>query len=289
MKHENQTPTGSFKVRGALVHLARLYAMGGGAKGIVTATRGNHGISLAFAAKEHGWQAVVVMPRPSSSEKAALVRALGAELVEHGDDLEAAREHACALANQRSLHFVPSYHPDLVLGAATLAAELFDVAGELDAIYVPVGTGCGISGVILARDLLGATTEVIGVAAANAPAMARSVAKGRVVTSGEVATFLDGVACRVPDADAVAAIRSGAARVLLVSEEEVAYALRLLYRTTHNLAEPAGAVALAGVLQDGSDTRQQVGVVLSGGNGDSDVLAEVLAGRTPRPVTRGSS
>jgi len=207
------------------------------------------------------------------------MRGFGAELVVHGHDFQSAREHASALGAQRGLETVPSYHPDLVLGVATYARELFDAAGELDAVYVPVGMGSGISGV---RDLLGLRTEVVGVVAEQAPATARSVLAGRVVTTDAASTFIDGVACRVPDADAIAVISAGAARVLTISEDDAAEAMRVLYATSHNIAEPAGALALAGLLAERARMAgQRVAVIQTGGNADADLLLQVLAGRTP--------
>jgi threonine dehydratase len=204
--------------------------------------------------------------------------------VVHGHDFQAAREHASALGVQRGLETVPSYHPDLVLGVATYAQELFDAAGELDAVYVPVGMGSGISGIIGVRDLLRLRTEVIGVVADLAPATARSVAAGHVVTTDTANTFADGVACRVPDADAISVICAGAARVLTVSEDQAAEAMRVLFAATHNIAEPAGALALAGLLTERSQAAgQRVAVIQTGGNADTDLLVQVLAGHTPAP------
>jgi threonine dehydratase len=210
------------------------------------------------------------------------MRGFGAELVVHGHDFQSAREHASALGAQRGLETVPSYHPDLVLGVATYARELFDAAGELDAVYVPVGMGSGISGVIGVRDLLGLRTEVVGVVAEQAPATARSVQAGRAVSTETASTFVDGVACRVPDADAIAVISAGAARVLTISEDDAAEAMRVLYATSHNVAEPAGALALAGLLAERSRMAgRRVAVIQTGGNADADLLLQVLAGRTP--------
>ena len=205
-----------------------------------------------------------------------------AELIEHGHDFQAAREHAAQIGAERGLETVPSYHPDLILGVATYARELFDTAGELDAVYVPIGMGSGISGIIGVRDLLGLRTEVIGVVAEQAPATARSVAAGTVVTTETAETFVDGVACRVPDSDAIAVISAGAARVLAVSEDAAAEAMRVLFATTHNVAEPAGALALAGLLAERSlAAGKRVAVIHTGGNVDADMLLEVLSGHTP--------
>jgi threonine dehydratase len=252
--------------------------------GIVSATRGNHGQSLAYAGTAGGLGVTIVVPEGNSPDKNAAMRAFGAELIVAGHDFQAALEHARVLAAERGLEMVPSYHPDLVLGVATYAQELFAAAGELDAVYVPVGMGSGICAVIGVRDLLGLSTEVVGVVAEEARATALSVAAGRVIATGTAATFVDGVACRVPDLDAIRVIGKGAARVVTISEDDAAEAMRVLYRTTHNVPEPAGALALAGLLQERSEASgKRVAVVQTGGNADSDLLNEVLSGRTPAP------
>jgi threonine dehydratase len=282
VKHENHTPTGAFKVRGGLVYAERLRQQRPAVKGIVSATRGNHGQSLAFAGRAAGIDVTIVVPQGNSPDKNAAMQAFGAELIVHGHDFQSAREHASELGSNRGLETVPSYHPDLVLGVATYARELFDAAGELDAVYVPVGMGSGISGLIGVRDLLGLRTEVIGVVAEQAPATARSVRAGRVVSTATANTFVDGVACRVPDPEAIAVICAGAARILTVTEDDAAEAMRVLFATTHNVAEPAGALALAGLLAERhSAAGQRVAVIHTGGNADATLLLEVLAGHTP--------
>jgi threonine dehydratase len=282
VKHENHTPTGAFKVRGGLVYAERMRTGRPEVKGIVSATRGNHGQSLAFAGRAAGIDVTIVVPEGNSPDKNAAMRSLGAELIVHGRDFQSAREHADMLGAQRGLEAVPVYHPDLVLGVATYARELLAAAGELDAIYVPVGQGSGISGIIGVRDLLGLRTEVVGVVAEQAPATARSVAAGQVVTTDTANTFVDGVACRVPDAQAISVICAGAARVLTVSEDEAAEAMRVLFSATHNVAEPAGALALAGLLAERSRAAgKRVAVIQTGGNADADLLIQVFSGRTP--------
>jgi threonine dehydratase len=282
VKHENHTPTGAFKVRGGLVYLDRLRSSRPGMAGIVSATRGNHGQSLAFAGRAAGVAVTIVVPENNSPDKNAAMRGFGAELVVHGHDFQAAREHAAALGAARGLEIVPSYHRDLVLGVSTYAAELFEGAGALDTVYVPVGMGSGICGLIGVRDLLGLGTEIVGVVTDAAPATALSVAAGHVVTTESACTFVDGVATRVPDAEAVAVIAGGAARIVRVGEDEAAEAMRLLYRTTHNIPEPAGALALAGLcLERSRAAGRRVGVIQTGGNADSALLLDVLAGRTP--------
>ena len=250
VKHENHTPTGAFKVRGGLVYADRLRARRPDVTGIVSATRGNHGQSLAFAGRANGLAVTIVVPHGNSPDKNAAMRAFGADVIEHGHDYQASREYSLELAAERGLEPVPPYHPDLVLGVATYARELFEAVGDLDTVYVGVGMGTGISGLIGVRDLLGLRTEIVGVVAEVAPATALSFAAGSVVTTESAATFIDGVACRVPDPDAIDVIKAGAARILQVSEDSCADAVRLLLSTTHNVAEPAGAIALAGLLSE---------------------------------------
>jgi threonine dehydratase len=282
VKHENHTPTGAFKVRGGLVYVERLRRERPQVKGIISATRGNHGQSLAFAGRAAGVNVIIVVPVGNSPDKNAAMRSFGAELIEHGRDFQESAEHALELSTERGLEMVPSYHPDLVLGVATYAKELFDAAGELDTVYVPVGMGSGISGLINVRDLLGLKTEVIGVVAKEAPATALSFASGRVVSTDTANTFVDGVACRTPNPTAMALISSGAARIITVSEDEAAEAMRALFRTTHNIAEPAGAPALAGLLSERSlASEKRVGIIQSGGNADTELVLEVFSGHTP--------
>jgi len=284
VKHENHTPTGAFKVRGGLVYAERLRALRPDVRGLVSATRGNHGQSLAFAGRAAGLTVTIVVPVGNNPDKNAAMRAFGAELVEHGHDYQAAREHAAVLAGERGLEAVPPFHPDLVLGVATYADELFAAVAALDAVYVPVGMGTGICGVIGVRDLLGLPTEVIGVVAEQAPATALSFAAGEVVTRESAATFVDGVATRVPAPEAIEAICKGAARILTVDEDSAAEAMRLLYSTTHNLAEPAGALALAGLMSERERAAgRRVAVIQSGGNVDAATLRLVLGGGTPKP------
>ena len=279
VKHENHTPIGAFKVRGGLIWMdARL---GGETRprGIVSATRGNHGQSLAFAARRAGLPLVICVPEGNSVEKNAAMRAFGAELVESGHDFEAAREKAREISEERGLEMVPSFHRDLVLGVATYALELFGEAGELDAVYCPIGLGSGLCGIIRARDLLGLKTEVIGVVTRGAPAYALSYEARRVVSTPSSDTLADGMATRIPDPDALDMILGGAARIVTVDDEEIAQAVRIYYSDTHNLAEGAGAAALAALLQERE--RQQgrrIGVILSGGNIDRGLYLKLLQG-----------
>jgi len=283
VKHENHTPTGAFKVRGGLVHM-RLRKERGQTNGVITATRGNHGQSIPFAARREGIPATVLVPEGNSVEKNAAMRALGCTLIEAGADFDEARDVALKLARERGLDMVASFHPELVVGVATYAHELFRGAGELDAVYVPIGLGSGICGVIGMRDLLGLKTKVIGVVSDRANGYALSFAQGRPVATNSAATFADGVAVRTPNPDAVEAINRGAERIMEVTDDEVADAMRVYYRTTHNLAEGAGAAALAALMKDREQMKgKRIGLILTGGNIDATKFAEVLHGRTPLP------
>jgi len=282
VKHENHTPVGAFKVRGGLVYMERLVRERPQVVGVLSATRGNHGQSLAFAGNAYGKEVVIYVPHGNSIEKNAAMRALGAEVIEHGTDFQEAREESVRAAAERGLEAVPPFHRDLVLGVATYVRELFDGGGSLDTVYVPVGMGSGINAMIAVRDLLGLSTRIVGVVSSSAPATQLSFAAGEVVTTEAAATFVDGVACRVPDASSLAGMLAGADRIIDVSDDATAEAMRLIYRTTHNVAEPAGAIALAGVLSESPAQRgDRCAFTLCGGNVDTDTLAEVLGGATP--------
>lgn len=283
VKHENHTPIGAFKVRGGLVHMRRRRERGQ-TGGVITATRGNHGQSIPFAARREGIAATVVVPECNSAEKNAAMRALGAELIEIGSDFDAAKAEAQRLASERGLDMVASFQPDLVVGVATYAHELFSSAGALDAVYVPIGLGSGICGVIAVRDMLDLPTKVVGVVSDRANGYALSFKAGRPVPTNSASTFADGMAVRGPDPAAVELINAGADRIVEVADDEVAEAMRLLYGTTHNVAEGAGAAALAALVQErGSMKGRRVGVILSGGNIDAGKFATVLQGGTPSP------
>jgi threonine dehydratase len=273
VKHENHTPTGAFKVRGGLVYVDRLKRERPHTTGLISATRGNHGQSLAFAASRYRVPVTIFVPHGNSVEKNRAMQAFGASLVEYGEDFQSAREEAGRCADLSGLEFVPSFHPDLVMGVATYALELLRKAPDLDVLYVPIGQGSGICGCILARDLLGLTTEIVGVQSTEAPSYALSFAAGTVVTTESSNTLADGMATRVPDPDALAIIRKGASRIVQVTDDEIRLAIRALWTDTHNLAEGAGAAALAAALQDKQKIRgRQVGLVLSGGNIDLDLF-----------------
>ena len=284
VKHENHTPTGSFKVRGGLVYMDWLLRQGPKVNGVISATRGNHGQSIAVAAGLAGLKCVIVVPEGNSVEKNAAMQAFGAELITYGSDFDTARAYAAKLAEERRLHFVPSFEKHLVMGVATYALEFFRAAPKLERIYVPIGLGSGICGVIIVRDLLGLDTEVVGVVAEGAAAYALSLDAGHVIETNSATTFADGVAVRVPNPQAFEIIKSGVARILRLSEDEIAAAIRAYYSDTHNLAEGAGAAPLAGLMRESAALQnKRAGVVLCGGNIDAPVFAQVLAGRTPKP------
>jgi len=278
VKHENHTPIGAFKVRGGVVLLDAL-ASRPGFRGVISATRGNHGQSLAFAAARSGTRCVILVPHGNSREKNAAMRALGAELIEHGRDFDEARERAAALAAGEGLEFVGPFLPELVAGVASYALELFRGAPPLEAVYAPIGCGSGVCGLINARDALGLSTRIIGVVSAHANAYARSFAERRPVETATSATMADGMAVRVPVPTALEVIFKGAERIVEVDDPEVEAAMRHYFTDTHNVAEGAGAAPLAAALKERARWRgKRVGVILSGGNVDRAVFARVLAG-----------
>lgn len=276
VKHENHLPTGAFKVRGGLVfaeHLAR----DGAATGVIAATRGNHGQSVAFAARRHGIDAVIVVPENNNADKNRAMRAYGAELIEHGRDFDAAYEYAIALGRERGLTLFPSFHPLLLHGVGTYAVELFRAVADLDTVYVPIGLGSGICGLIAARDALGLTTKIVGVVAAAADAYAQSFAARDVRTTTSADTMADGLAVRTPNADALAIILAGADRIVTVTDTEIMYAMAVYFSATHNVAEGAGAAPLAALLRERERFHgERVGLILSGGNIDSPSYARIL-------------
>jgi threonine dehydratase len=279
VKHENHTPIGAFKVRGGLVYLDDLLRREPGCPGVIAATRGNHGQSVAFAARRHGCRAVIVVPHGNSVEKNAAMQALGAELIVHGHDFQAALEHTAQRAAAEGLHLLPSFDRLLVQGVGTYARELLGGARDLDAVYVPIGMGSGICGVIAARNALNLRTKVVGVVSERAPCYALSFAEKRPVATARADTFADGMACRTPAAEAVEIINRWAERVVTVSEEQIAAAMRLYFSATHQVAEGAGAAPLAALLAERPSVRgKRVALVLSGGNVDAEVYRQVLAG-----------
>ncbi len=278
VKHENHTAIGAFKLRGGLVYLDHLKRAEPRIAGVISATTGNHGQSIAYAATRLGLAATIVAPHGNSPEKNRAMAAFGATLVEHGHDFQAAYEYAIATAARDNLHLVRSYHPLLVQGVASYGLELLHAVPDLDVVYVPIGLGSGISGMIAARDALDRKTEIVGVVAENAPTYALSFAAGKPVSTNSADTFAGGVAVRVPDDAALAIICRGAARIVTVSEAEMRRAMRILFSDAHNVAEGAGAAPLAAALQERDRLRgKRVAVVLSGGNIDRAQFAEILA------------
>jgi threonine dehydratase len=282
VKHENHTPTGAFKARSGVVYVDALRRAGQLPNGLVTATRGNHGQTVAAAARRNGIPSVIVVPEGNSSEKNAAMKGFGAELIIGGIDFDESRAIAAEIQEDRNFHLVPSFHAEIVKGVATYAHELFIAHPDLDVVYVPIGMGSGICGLITVRDLLGLDTEIVGVVAHNAPAFALSFEAGHPVAGESARTFADGMACREPQHEPLAIVRSGAARVLQVHEDEIAEAIRFYYTDTHNVAEGAGAAPLAALIQEmGEYSGKKAGVILSGGNIDLSTFREVLSGRTP--------
>ncbi len=282
VKHENHAPVGAFKLRGGLVYVAALREREPAARGLISATRGNHGQSIGFAARRHGLHATIVVPHGNSAEKNAAMRALGVELIEHGDDFQAAREHAGRAALAHDLHLVPSFHRDLVRGVATGWMEFFESFAPgyaPDAVFVPIGLGSGVCACAAARAHVGAATRIIGVVSAHALAYQRSFREGRAIEAPVTTVLADGLACRVPDEAALEIIRREVDDVIAVTDAQIADAMRAMFADTHNVAEGAGAAALAGLMSQRERWQgRRVGVSLSGGNVDSALFARVLAG-----------
>jgi threonine dehydratase len=278
VKHENHTPIGAFKIRGGLVYLDEIRRSQPHIRGVVTATTGNHGQSIALASTRLGLDATIVVPYGNSVEKNRAMQSFGARLVEAGHDFQAAFEHATDLAELEQLHFIRSFHPLLVRGVASYALEMFRAVPDLDVVYVPIGLGSGISGVIAARDALGIRSEIVGVVAERAPTYALSFAAGAPVSTNSADTMAGGLAVRVPDPEALDIICRGAARIVTVSEAEIRRAMRVLFSATHNVAEGAGAAPLAAALQERSRLAgRRVAIIQSGGNIDRALFAEILA------------
>ena len=277
VKHENHTPVGAFKVRGGLVYLDGLRREQPDVAGVISATRGNHGQSIAFAAGKTGLKAVIIVPHGNNPEKNAAMAALGAELIEYGADFQEAYEHTGTVAAERGLHMIRAFHPWLVRGVATYGLEFLRAVPDLDTVYVPIGQGSGICGLIAARDALGLETRIVGVVSANAAAYALSFEAGRPVSTNSADTLADGVACRVPDPAALAIILAGAARIVTVTDDEILAAMEYFFTDTHNLAEGAGAAPLAALLAEKDRMAgKRVGLILSGGNADKALFREVL-------------
>ena len=282
VKHENHTPAGAFKVRGGLTYFEALARAQPGLTGVISATRGNHGQSVGLAARRHGMAATIVVPHGNSLEKNAAMRALGVTLLEHGSDFQEAREHAGALAQQRGLHMVPSFHRDLILGVMSYWVEFFESfakGDEPEVVFVPIGQGSGFCAAAAARAHTGARSKLIGVVSAHARTYLESFRSGQVVEARVTTQLADGMACRIADREALDVVLRHAEDIVAVTDTEVAAAMRWLFADTHNVAEGAGAAALAAAWQQRERLRgQSVGIALTGGNVDSEVFAKVLAG-----------
>ena len=279
IKHENHTPVGAFKIRGGLVYFDALARRGERVRGVVAATRGNHGQSIGFAARQYGIPAALVVPHGNSVAKNAAMRALGVELIEEGHDFQASLEAAARIAGERQWHLVPSFDPLLVQGVATYSLELFRSVPDLDVLYVPIGLGSGICGAIAVRDALGLRSRIVAVVAASAPAYARSLAAGRLVSADAATRIADGMACRTPNHAALELIRTGIDHLVEVTDDQIEAAMRAIYDDTHNVAEGAGAAAVAALLSEhDAIAGRRVAAILTGGNVDRDVFARVLNG-----------
>jgi threonine dehydratase len=283
VKHENHTPTCAFKVRGGVVYMDNLKRSRAKVTGVISATRGNHGQSIAFSASRAGISATIYVPYGNSADQNAAMRAFGATVVEFGRDFDEALAECHRVAHEEDLHFIPPFNRDQVKGVATYALELLRAVRDLDTVYVPIGMGSGICGLITTRDILGLRTEIVGVVARNAPAMALSFAAGKAVPTNSAQTFADGMATRDPRQEAVTIIKRGAARILQLVEDDIAEGVRAYFQDTHNVAEGAGAAPLAGLIQERARmTGKRVAVILSGGNIDASVYRRLLAGETPK-------
>jgi len=279
IKHENHSPVGAFKLRGALVYMDWLRQAQPELKGVVAATRGNHGQGVGMAARLAELRAVIVVPHGNSKEKNRAMLAQGVELVENGEDFQESLEFARRLAEDLGFAMVDSFHERLVMGTATYGLEYLEGAPPLDAVYVPIGLGSSICGVSAARNALGLKTEIVGVVASQSPSYSLSFTQRKVVESPSLTAIADGLACRTPNAKAMEAIWENVSRIIEVTDAEIGQAMRAIYEDTHNLAEGAGAAALAGAIKEKHlHSGKRIGIVLTGGNIDRKAYAEVLAG-----------
>lgn len=284
VKHENHTPISSFKIRGGLVYFAHLAQSRELPNGVISATRGNHGQSVGFAARRYGIPATIVVPLANSVEKNAAMRALGVDLIEYGNDFQSAREHAEVLAAKQSLHMVPSFHPLLVAGVATYSLELLKAVTDVDIVYVPIGLGSGICGMLAAREALGLRTEVVGVVSAHAPAYAESFKVRRIIECPVSTKLADGIACRTPERAALEVIWQAVDRIVQVTDDEIAEAMRMLFECTHNTCEGAGAAAVAAAYQEQPRIAGcKIAVVVSGGNVDREIFATIIGRDNSKP------
>jgi threonine dehydratase len=279
IKHENHTPVGAFKIRGGLVYFDALARAGVLPREVISATRGNHGQSIGWAARSRGVPCTIVVPHDNSTEKNAAMRALGVALIEHGSEFQESREFAIGLAGERGAHMVPSFHSDLVLGVATYWWEFFKAVPHMDVAYVPIGMGSGAAAAICAKLALNHPVRIVGVVSAHATSYADSIAAGRVIAAPVSTQLADGLACRMADEAALSLLIPHLDHIVQVSDDEVASAMRHLYADTHNVAEGAGAASFAAAMQERLQIAGQVvGTTLCGGNVDSDLFAKVLAG-----------
>ncbi len=279
IKHENHTPVGAFKLRGALVYIDWLRQSQPDLAGVVAATRGNHGQGVGMAARLMGLKAIIVVPHGNSKEKNRAMLAQGVELIEHGHDFQESLEFARTVAAERGFAMVDSFHERLVMGTATYALEFFKAAPPLDLVYVPIGLGSSICGVSAARNALGLTTEIVGVVASGSPSYSISFSQRKVVEAPSKTLIADGLACRLPNQQAMEAIWDNVARIVEVTDAEIAEAMRIYYQDTHNLAEGAGAAALAAAVREKSEHEgKRIGIILTGGNVDRELYNDVLAG-----------
>ncbi len=277
MKHENHTPVGAFKIRGGLVYMDELRRHQPGVRGVIAASTGNHGQSIAYAARRNGLRAVIVVPHGNNPEKNAAMRSLGAELVEHGREFQEALEYSRELAAKEKLHAVPSFHPWLVRGVATYALELFHSVADLDAVFVPIGLGSGFCGIASAREALGLKTKIIGVVSAHAPAYALSFQQRQFVEQSSMTRIAEGVACKTPNQDALQHILQHAHTILTVTDEEALAAMREIIQSTHNIAEGSGALAYAALKKHPAAWQgKRVACILSGANASMPILREAL-------------
>ena len=278
IKHENHTPVGAFKLRGGLTYFDALASSSTLPAEVISATRGNHGQSIGWAARAYGVPCTIVVPHGNSLEKNAAMRALGVTLLEHGSEFQEAREYAIELAKDRSAHMVPSFHRDLVRGVATYWWEFFKAVPHMDVAYVPIGMGSGAAAAISAKLALGHQVKVVGVVSAHATSYAQSIAAGRVIASPVTTQLADGMACRVADQAALDFLAPHIDHIVQVTDDEVAEAMRNLFADTHNVAEGAGAASFAAAMQERAAIKGLVvGTTLCGGNVDAAVFAQVLA------------
>lgn len=278
LKHENHTPIGAFKARTAIVYTEKLLQREPGTRGLIAATRGNHGQSVALAAQRNKLDCIIVVPHGNSTSKNAVMRAQGARLIEHGNDFQSSLEYAIKLSGELGYHLVPPYHRNIVLGIATYWLELFSAVPDIDVAYVPIGMGSGICSASAVRNALGLRTRIVGVVSAEAPMYALSFEQGRIVEAPPQTAFADGLACRRGDEEALQVMLENVERVVRVSDAEVAEAMRALFKDTHNVVEGAGAASLAAATKEAAQLKgKRVAVIATGGNVDSDVFARVLA------------